>query len=116
MNVDATDLEILLFFLKNGNATSSACDVVKGLYEIKDRHDMIKKTNMISYRIKKWKKKKVFHEKKERGISLYTINLESIYYGECKIEVGDDTILPFGKAIIFEMADNSYVVHFLKEN
>ena len=112
MNIDATDLDLLLYFLENGNATSTVCDVVKGLYGDVDRDDMIKKTNMLKYRINKWLKQKVFHVNSINGTKHYTIDMDSIWVGDCDIHLGENA-LQLGKALVFKMLDDSFFVHFI---
>ena len=114
MKIDQTDLNLFLFFLENGSLTHTVVDAVKDLFSPKNRDEMIKKTSMLTYRLKRWVKDGMFGVHNEKGVNKYTINIDNILYDDSSIIVGDATI-QMGRAIVFEMKDNNYIVCFLEQ-
>lgn len=115
MRIDEIDLNMFLFFLENRNDDCTVVDVVKELFKPKNRNEMIRKVSMLNYRLNKWVKEGLFSKIKENGRYYYIINAENIHYDDSLLKVGDKTI-ETGKAIVFEMKDNNYVVCFLEQD
>ena len=106
---------MFLFFLEDGNSICTVVDLAKDLFNPENRDEMIKKVSMLNYRLNKWVKEGLFTKNQENGTYYYTINIENIHYDDSELKVGDKTI-DTGKAIIFEMRDNNYVVCFLEQD
>ena len=115
MNIDKLDLMLMMFFLEYNGQTQTACDAVKVLYEPDSREELIKLTNRVNHRLKKWVKENVFlKEIKQEGnrkIAYYTINLDGIYYGNTELKVVGKSINT-GDAIVLELKDGQYIVAF----
>ena len=115
MNMDSIDLDLFLYFLENGTTTHTVVDIVKNIFGDISRDEMIKKTSMINYRLKKWCKQEYFTCEIKNNIKYYTIALKGVYYEDnCILSTAIET-LNLGKALILEMVDNTYIVHFLNE-
>lgn len=115
MNLDNIDLDMMLYFLENGNSTHTTNDVVKELYPNAKRDEIINKNNMIRHRLQKLCKEGYFTSEEIDRITHYTINLEGVYYEDNVVLRTAVDEIGTGRALIFRYLDDTYLVYFLDE-
>ena len=112
MKIDELDFEIVSYLLFTDGKPKTVCDIVRSTINPKDDYEMIKQSNKLDYRCKKLQKDGILIQTIKNGKKYYKTNLDSIYYGEGVLKIGDTT-LDIGKAIILELKDNRYYVAFI---
>jgi hypothetical protein len=114
MKFDAEDLQLFLtlIYSEKGYLTNSA--IAKEMYDIKDRHDLIKFTSKIDYRIKRWAKSGFICLVESNGAKKYAPNMKNIFLEKTILKVGKKKVVN-ARCLVFEFLDNSFVVHFLKK-
>ena len=113
MKFDDLDMQILRIFLQDeDNLTTS--DVAKFIFKPKNRDALIKKTNLIDYRMKKLAKDNIITFEIENGIRYYCLIEEKFTFGESYLTVNGKQI-ETGLAITYKLPDNNYIIKFLEE-
>jgi len=114
MNIDDLDISIFLTFLESESNFLTNCDVAKKIYKPKNKHELIKHTTKLTYRLNKWVKNNLFDITKVKNINHYSINIKNITYGDSTLKVLDEEIQT-GNALILELTDNSYIIQFISD-
>ena len=113
MKFDDLNMQILRFFLQS-EETLTTSDVAKFIFKPKNRDELIKKTNLIDYRMKQMAKNKIITFEIENGIRYYCLIEENFTYGESYLTVNGKQI-ETGLAITYKLPDNNYIIKFLEE-
>jgi len=115
MKIDELDFEIVSYLLYNDGEPKTVCDIVRSTLNPKDDYEMIKQSNKLDYRCKRLEKDGILIESIKVNKKYYETNLDSIYYGEGILKIGDNTI-DIGNAIVLELKDSRYYVAFIDNN
>jgi len=111
MNLDELDFDILNYLMYS-EGEKTVCDVVRDTLNPNDDYEMIKQTNKLEYRFKKLLKEKLLLCETKDKKRYYRINVDSMYFGEGHLSIGENTI-DMGNALILELKDKSYYVVFV---
>lgn len=112
MKIDELDFDILNYLMYADGEPKTVCDVVRATSNPEDDYEMIKQTNKLEYRFKKLLKEKLLTCETKDKKRYYSINVDSMYYGEGHLSIGDDT-LDIGQALVLELKNKNYYVVFL---
>lgn len=112
MKIDELDIEILNIFMDIDDSGYSNCDIAKTLYEIKGREELIRKTSLVDYRLKKLVKAGFIVFKKGRS-KRYFLNTENSVSGKTFITV-NDTKIDVGESMVITLNEGQYLILFYK--
>lgn len=116
MNIDATDVKLLLHFLEGSKEYYTVVDIVKSIYNPKKRMDLTNLVSMINYRLTKWIKQGIFTFKLNDKVRYYRLTKNKVIYGDSSLMIGDYRI-ESGTAIALQSKDDGYLsVCFFKKD
>jgi len=109
MKLDKLNQKILLFFLENNSEKYTICDLAKAIFEIKDRSELISKSAILNYRIKKLIKNNIINVSVIEGIKYYNLFYKKVVTGDTSIHV-DNEKFSLGNCLIIKLKDNSILL------
>lgn len=113
MNIDKIDKQIFECFIRKKDKELTTSDVAKEIFPIDNKYELIKKTSMIDYRIKKWKEIGLIIKKKNRKKNYFRLDKRRVHYGKGELKVNGVNI-NMGKVIALDIGDGGYYISFIE--